>query len=201
MIVEREIKVLSHVKDIEKALDKLGISSRVEIQEVMSVRVGKESHKLKVKTCQGKKRAQYLYSKKISKKLKGKVTNENFSNKIEVETIYTKKEFDIIKKFFKEMYSNHKMMKYTIEKKRYESFMGYNVDICKVTGSKDGGFYYDKKFIEIEESNSVKSKDRIPVDKFIGFILPENIEIKTITCGLRNLNKYAKKLGIIKPSF
>lgn len=196
--IEREIKILTHIKEIEKALDTLGVASKNEVQKVLSARIGNESHKLKVKK-PTKGKTEYLFCKKYSVKTPKKVTNDNFSNKVETEIILKKKDFEAAENLFRVMFENHKMMEYSIKKKRYIAYMGYNIDVCQVVKYEGKSNYYVDKFIEVEEVNG-QEKDRITLDQLITFLIPKETNIRTITCGMRNLNKYHKKISTISPT-
>lgn len=194
--IEREIKILSHVNEIEFILDEKGIKSRKEIQSILSVRLGRESCKLKlIEKDTGEK--QYIFCKKSSAKLPQESINKTFSSKLEEERIMSEDEFIIAHKFFKEVFQNHNIMDYIIQKKRYEPFYGYNIDICQVLNSNDKCTYYTERFIEIEE-NFKNVDSPINIEQLMGIIIPNQTDIFAVNAGIRNLNKMYKKTSMIQ---
>ena len=194
--IEREIKILSHVNEIEFILDEMGIKSTKEIQTVLSVRIGRESCKLKIKENDiGEKR--YVICRKSSTKSTNDIINKIFSNKVEEEKEICKEEFTIIESFFRDIFQNHNMMDYVIQKKRYETFNGYNIDICQVLSSNDKSKYYNDRFIEIEEH--FDSVDNIiTIEQLMSILIPNKTDILAVNCGMRNLNKIYRRTSLIQ---
>lgn len=194
--IEREIKILSHVNEIEFILDDMGIKSKKEVQSVLSVRIGRESCKLKIKE-DGTGEKCYVFCRKSSTKQFPDVINKNFSNKIEEEKSISEEEFHIIQNFFREVFKNYNMMDYVIQKKRYEPFHGYNIDICQILNSNDKSKYYTERFIEIEENFS-DVENIITIEQLMNIIIPNRTDIFAVNAGIRNLNKMYKKTSMIQ---
>ena len=194
--IEREIKILSHVSEIEFILDELGVLSKMETQHVLSMRIGQESHKLKIKKTLDNQTV-YLFSKKQPVKIKEDTFNSNFSSKLEEEVIMTEEEFKVSEKLFRLLFENQKMMDYVIEKKRYDSFKGYKIDICKVIQVNDKSDYYTERFIEVE-TDSQYNEEKISLEQLLELLIPNESNIIAINCGMRNLNRFYKRTSIFK---
>lgn len=190
--IEREIKILSHVDQIEHSLDLLKVKSTIETQQVFAVKLANRSIKLKIrKFDQGV--GVFELSVKDTVKPTGNELNKHFSNKEETIHTLTEENFLHFINSFR-IFPKHMVMQYVIEKKRYEPFMGYKIDVCRIIESKDNNIYYKDKFIEVEEGPIVL----VPVEEMLTNIIPNEKNIFTINCGIRNLSRLSEKISIIE---